>query len=452
MMVSSGLDGGSERVTDWQRFCLVLLPITATAGPYLLPVAIGPVNVFFFRSLVLFLAGLILTLSTKIPWWSNPVVKNYALLGAFWITWAALGTFWAPDTKAVLREIFALSFGFLTALVVVNLKGNTWAGLHALRQGWILAFLVAAAVAVWEFTTGNHLQSAFIDANPGQIPVFLTQSTLGQPNNFGAFLVLSTPFIIWSLVTSTKAYLRIFYIFLAIFSLVLSIFSTSKIGFFGIIILYLFYFVFLTGSLRVKIATALVVALLIVGGIAVHSFYSIPLLNELGTIFTAGVHLKGSNLVRLNLTLVGLDFAADTRGIGVGGGNYSYLMARGAGRYWTGHIINPHNWWIEILAQYGILVFLFFVFYLLYLLRIAIVAIKGCTDSSTRALCQFAMLSLLGYAMAAVSNSSYMTQPENWFFLASLVAIMSFLLRSWQAGYHKDAMRRATVGAPDDFS
>ena len=51
--------------------------------------------------------------------------------------------------------------------------------------------------------------------------------------------------------------------------------------------------------------------------------------------------------------------------IGFGVGNAEYYMANFA-KYYTAGIINPHNWWLEILVDYGILVFVGYIYYILY--------------------------------------------------------------------------------------
>lgn len=74
----------------------------------------------------------------------------------------------------------------------------------------------------------------------------------------------------------------------------------------------------------------------------------------------------GSNAIRKNLILAGIDFLKRSHYMGVGAGGYSALVRSGEAAYDVGTIDTPHNFLIEILSQYGILITLFFLAVLLY--------------------------------------------------------------------------------------
>src|ERR1051326_7926243 len=178
---------------------LVLIPITAACGPYLLPINVGGVTLYAFRTIVLCALPLLLTLAggrvplTKSSLWFFSTM--YA-----WLVWGSASLLWTPDPRIGATEVITLVFGSAAALVVVlgcELVPN---GIEYVRRGWLLAYLASAAVAVWELRTHQHLQSSFTERTPDYAQGVLV-STFGNPNNYAAFIVLAFPFLLWSAAT-----------------------------------------------------------------------------------------------------------------------------------------------------------------------------------------------------------------------------------------------------------
>jgi teichuronic acid biosynthesis protein TuaE len=121
-----------------------------------------------------------------------------------------------------------------------------------------------------------------------------------------------------------------------------------------------------------------------------------------------------------------------SKGIGVGPGGFEYAMQSSAATYPTQNIINSHNFWIEILSQYGLLVFLGFVLWFVYLwimtLRIRHAAIKQ-KNMRLKIVSETLLIGLLGYVFAAVATSSFMVVSTNWMFLSSIMIIGVYLLK-----------------------
>jgi len=62
----------------------------------------------------------------------------------------------------------------------------------------------------------------------------------------------------------------------------------------------------------------------------------------------------------MNLIRNGLVFLSSTFGFGVGAGNIEYWMEHNP-VYNTSSITNMHNWWIEILVAYGVIIFILYI-------------------------------------------------------------------------------------------
>lgn len=405
----------------------MLVPVTAALGSYLLPIPVFGISIFAYRLLVLLLFPLSLLLTRKITWWSNPVARSYVLLGCFWVLWGGMSYFWAPDPSAAIKDVLAVGFGFGGGLLLLFLKSHSADGVDALRQGWLLAYIVAGIIAVWEVLTGNHLPSAYVQTTPDYALRNITISTFGNPNNYGAFLLLSSPFLLWSFLVSKGRIRRAIRLGILATLPVFVVLSASRVAFIGLGAQLAVY-----GLLRVRRWRLLLgfFGIVVVLSLFVERFLQSETILAQKLALSLGDDLRpgGSIARRLNLLLDGLWFVYISGGLGVGAGGFQYMVQRGSASFATTSFLSPHNFWIEVLSQYGILVFFVLVVWIIYLFGIAVQArrtLRYCATS--RIIAEMMLIALAGYMFASVTSSSYVVQPTTWMFLGSLVVVGTFL-------------------------
>ena len=125
-----------------------------------------------------------------------------------------------------------------------------------------------------------------------------------------------------------------------------------------------------------------------------------------------------SNIIRKNLILNGYDFFKESKGLGVGAGNYMKYIQLGKGEYETDGVDSPHNWLIEIISQYGIIIVILFIFLIFYIFKVIYFSIKKIGFSQKHLLI---LMLLFCYMVMSNSNSIFMPLPINWL-------IFSFIL------------------------
>jgi O-antigen ligase len=109
----------------------------------------------------------------------------------------------------------------------------------------------------------------------------------------------------------------------------------------------------------------------------------------------------GSTFIRINLYLNSLYTTFQSFMLGVGPGNYQYNINP---MFNTQGIINPHNWWLEILTNYGLLVFFGYCCFFLYMLVKLFKIYRENNDKNELALILF--LSLSGFSIGCMGPSS----------------------------------------------
>jgi teichuronic acid biosynthesis protein TuaE len=423
MVDAAGLrmTGARQDIGPGGMACAMLfaLPIFAAIGGRLPVVPVAGVNLFAFRLAVLAASFFPLLVNPRLFWLRDGAVRFYALVGAVWIFWGTLAVFWAAGTEAAVVNLLAVAFGFLTVLALLNLRANTSRGIRWLFRGWVAAGLVAGSIGVWEFITGSHLPGSWIDNTPARVQRLVVISTFDNPNNFGAFLLLVSTVVLYQMETARSAVVRWTLFVFMLWLFVLAVLSTSKIAVLAILMVLA---VYVMRTVQNKVMAVAVVTA-IVSGFAASLTYlgsDLDLLTDIVAFAEGGLTIEQSTLSRVNLFLAGIDMTVSTYGLGVGGGNFSYLMARGYSELWTRDIVDPHNWWIEILSQYGVLVFALYVGFLVYVALFSLRASRG-EGSLPRFLLPF----VLAFVLSGFANSSYVLQPTNWLFLGTILMMVS---------------------------
>lgn len=123
-----------------------------------------------------------------------------------------------------------------------------------------------------------------------------------------------------------------------------------------------------------------------------------------------------------------------TAGFGVGAGNAEYWMENFA-LYDTFGILNPHNWWLEILINYGVFIFTGYLLFFLSLVRRLWQAYKT-TDGADRMIAEALLLSLVGFSIASISSSSIMAFTPQWLLFAFALAF----LNRWRCSLRREGL------------
>jgi len=394
-------------------------------GPHVMKVSLGSVSLFAMRMWVLGGVAMMLALGwTAIPRWSN-TSGRFIVAGYVWTVWGIATILWTPDVGAGVIEVLAVAFGTVTVLVAARCARIVANASAVLKAGWLLAFAVAMAIAVWEVLTGNHLPSSYIDNLPDYVSHVAVVSTFGNPNNFAGFIVLAFPFVYWQIV-SGRGFGRVVGFCLASALPMLLVLTGGRLAMIacGLQLCTLGLIAARGAGARhtmKRVAIATVLAFVMVGNAALVLRHQPAVLEKVMRL-REGVVASGSVAVRINLARNGLQFLGESFGFGVGAGAFQELIDQGRGAHETGKIVDPHNYWIEVLSQYGVIVF---VLLLVAICSAASAAVQVARKSGYQMTPESTALILLilGYVIGAAENSTYIAQATNWAAIATMAVI-----------------------------
>lgn len=404
---------------SFKRIILILIylavffaPIGATGVSLHTP--IGEISLFrLFLFFATFIAFLDCFFSGRKIVLCNKNTRYSVMFFCVWIIYALVTVLWVRDIKNYFKIMFFLITGFLCIVLISNYCGTT--ELDNILKILNLGILLQCALGYYEFWSGNYLylKQESVDiyfSHNIHYPVAM----MGNPNDFstGMFLgIVASLYLYYIKDNQTKK--KLFYL-ICIAAYVVAIALSDSKACLGGAIAFLGFFLYKKKNYKSKILTiALVLAVLMVPSVNTYIFSKVDL-----TYFRA----KGESFSnRVNLIRNGLDFLIKTYGFGVGNGQIEYWMQNSA-RYNTGNILNMHNWWMEILTGYGLIIFSGFMVFFVNLYTCFITRYKSNKKTIYGKQMLVFSASLIGLILTLVSSSSNMTKEYVWLFWAILIA------------------------------
>lgn len=237
-------------------------------------------------------------------------------------------------------------------------------------------------------------------------------SIFHNPNDYSMFVVVLLPFAVHKFVDNLKRKkIAVLYGFLIAGSIYFSIVNKSRVAVLclTVLIVYCVKQILKTRKHKYIISFLLIISLsltLLIPNV-MEWLLSVVADNSFNTASRA-------DLVRLNLIRNGLYFLEQTNGMGVGAGNlYDWLSFKSI--YYIENIRYMHNWYIELLATFGIVLFVLYVIFHFRILRHLYIEQKESDNAFgiTRAM----FLSFVFFTITSVSSSTNVYSEWVWIYL-----------------------------------
>ncbi len=412
-----------------QKGLLYLTLVAGFIGSAFLVVPVGSIHIFPYRVLLpllwlIFAMGVLVQGHADL---SQIKVKPYLQFLGLWLVYAVVSLAWVASRGDSIRDIIFLFMGISAIFFVVYYFGNS-KDLKRLYQLWLVILGGLLLVGFWEHLTGHHLSvSSFYGETRARF-MFMPTGVFHNPNDFATYLALSIPFVLALIRYGRSIFARFIGLGLLIGSAYLLLETSSRANYLAVILELVFLFTFLF-KLRTKLKALILSALLI---LALVIALPDPPQRITGTIgeqiesITSPWSLNyGSTGVRINLVKNSMVFLVRTAGFGVGAGNAEYWMGH-FGVYNTRGITNPHNWWDEILVDYGIFIFAGYILFYLGLISRLYVIHRRLDTGTEKMICEALLVSLVGFFLASISSSSIMALKPQWFLLAFALAFLNY--------------------------
>lgn len=340
-------------------------------------------------------------------------VKVVFLFLLFLIIWGFISLSWSPDAalgffewgNMILRILF-----FLELMVFGLLSKNTF---NTMVNGWSIAFLITAIIAVWELNTGNHLaitRYAEEDNNLNlgngiSVVRQFSAATFYNYNGYVTFVCYCLPFLFSLAIKCTRGIKQLMAavpIMLVLYVFVLNASRGGLVAFF----IYAAIFSFFKLS-KSKLSVKVTFIALTMGFFIVFAYFWDLISFYLEYKMESG----GMSSSRTQIWACCWQALVQTGFIGCGvGGVMDALDEQHA------YVNQPHNFFMEVLLEFGVIVFI----WLIFLMWNAFWMGRKCEDNAIN---YVRISSFLAIPFITILDSEYVQNIGIWAFLGSLLIL-----------------------------
>lgn len=338
----------------------------------------------------------------------------------FWFLYAFASFFWVASIEAWGRNLFFLSSG-ITVVLSCYYCIRSEKDVKIFFLLWIIASTCLMLIGCWEVLTGNHLSvSGYVNA--GLRHSRFPSAVFNNTNDFATFLALSLSFYL-GLLRMYSRFVRLSGIVLIVLCLFLLGATNSRANMLAAASVFVFWFLPFLRSIRSRRSR------LFLGGVLLFSLVTGAVLlftsSEIKSLTQEVTEEQGSGGIRVNLIKNSLHFFFESGGLGVGAGNAEWYMEHRR-ILDTGKITNIHNWWVELLVNYGLVVTLLYIILYSYIVwaNRRILRRNSCT-LWTFIFSQTFYLGSIAFFLASISSSSIMALAQQWIFFGGALSFLA---------------------------
>ncbi|MHB8984034.1 MAG: O-antigen ligase family protein [Carboxydocellales bacterium] len=417
---------------------LWLLTVAAAFwGPFL-AISSHP-QAFAFR--ILFLGHLVVLASIAL--FSNELsthlkqvkIRDQLWFFLFWLFWATISIFWADSRIDAVMHIWAL-FSGIAIIVITVLYTDTDRDLTKYSRLILATFLLFSFIGLFEHLTGVHIKpmstiDPLIYAGEAKFPRVI----FSNPNDFATYLALYLPFLYSRAKYCTSWWRKAFGWSTLFFGIYLIMVTQSRANILALFLMTFSALVLYLKDKKLKGFRNLLITGIIIGIVWWGTGYTSY--NNLG--FTDVVYQlnslenenqeKGSSIqLRIGLIRGGLDMLKKHVFLGVGAGNAEYHMQD----YWlwTRGLTNLHNWWLEVLVNYGVLVWILYLAFYAKLMWNLFTVQHRSKNILLKQLAEAVFLAMTGFLIGAISSSTLYAANFMWFIFALGLAVYNRYLNT----------------------
>lgn len=355
-------------------------------------------------------------------------IKNYYAFLFIWLFLSYISLAWADDIGLFLKYNYFLTKNIILILMTSFFMSDLYR-MNKIFKIIFIVLLINIFIGLIEITTGWHLKeipSYYINTWVTNAPFTFFQNI----NDAATYFVLYLPLSFATLYKVRRSKFLFALVFIVSALIVLS--TSSRLNYLVLSIQLVAYFYFLTDKTKYKMLKRLLLSSLVVIFILfiVTNIYILDggyinnqIINEMASLKGFFSDEAGSLFIRRRLIVESLNVLYESGLLGVGAGNIEFSMRNTNIAELTG-TETLHNWWLELIGNYGIVIFvLFIIFYLKILVNLW--KIKNRTKSYPLKIYSFSLfVSLLSFSLSSMSSSSIIQLRYIWILFGLGLAVI----------------------------
>ncbi|WP_408007866.1 O-antigen ligase family protein [Pseudalkalibacillus sp. A8] len=414
-------------------------------GPGIINVAVGPISIFPYRIFLVVMGMLFLFEFVKQKHKlsiDSLYVKPALYFFMYWLGYGLLSLIWVKSLSFGLRDFIFLASGVLTIFFVVYFfyRERDYVVFFSIWVGAVLLFIL---LGFWNHLSHQHLPISRLATAPDYIRG-RPSAVFTNENDFASFMVIGIFFGFALFNHAKRILLKALGISITLSGLYLILVSTSRASIIAILLGFGFWFLFLA-NLKQKVRTVVISLVTVFTGTLLFFERAASAVGSIvaeisSVVGDPGVE-EGSVDIRKNLLRNGMAFLQDTYGLGIGAGNAEYYI-KNESIYPTFGQTNLHNWWAEIMVNYGVFIFTCYILLYIWMIFKLYRINRNYGSWKVKMISESLILGLVVFSIASVSPSSIMTLSYTWLLFAFGLGFLNYM-------YMKGKLRE---GALEDYA
>lgn len=132
--------------------------------------------------------------------------------------------------------------------------------------------------------------------------------------------------------------------------------------------------------------------------------------------------------IRINLIYNGLFFLSKNPVLGIGTGNMEYYMQNSA-LFNTKNVYNMHNYWMEILVDYGLVIFIPFIYFYYRILKLMILEYIKTNEKLKKEILLTFIFFMVAFLIGSISSSNNITKEWLWLLAGIILAFINVSIK-----------------------
>ncbi|KON86259.1 hypothetical protein AF332_05105 [Sporosarcina globispora] len=382
---------------NWKTTAYIILFALIFIDPFFFNIPIGPLRMTLLRLVIGFLFVIMLDqiFIKKNPFHTDHIRFPLVFLG-IWFYYGAISLIWTNNKGTAIKELYYFAVFLLLILVLVFLLQNLKSSVIT-ATFWFIG-VVLIPISILEFIFDVHLPTSrfVIEAERfSDIDYRRATGFFYNENDLALFLVILLPFYLSGLLKKSLL-VKLANVIIIVALLLITYFNDARLSVIAIV-LQILLFALLSYKNLIKHGARLFLLfspLLFLAAAGIVYYLA-------NASFFEGIKAgQGSAFIRMNLYLSGIYGTFQSFMLGVGPGNFQHMDFS----FDTLGFTNPHNWWLEVLTNYGLFVFAGYCAFFLYIM-VQLYLIYW-SDKKNNILALILFLSFIGFAISCLGPSS----------------------------------------------
>jgi len=373
------------------------------------------------------------------------IVNSYSLkyisFLTIWYLYIIASYFWSNSFSLYLKFALIYTLMLIFTISIIQFNSNI-SKLKCSFEALGFIFIVVIAIGLLEafgiFRLPNSPYARDLSGLYREDAIAILKSTptvfFGNPNDLGTYLSLSMSFLLPLISFENNGRKKRMLVVVLILSLIVLVFTNSRANLLAFFLAYFSFLIITNKKIFKNILIILLVVSLILTIIIIFQDKLPYQLKNITSIFKilGNLEKKTDNSINVRLFIVEQTIGVSKDNVwGLGVGNMRHYL----GTMDNSRIIDPHNWWMELLSEFGLFMFVFYlIFYVSMIVKLFFIVKDKSTNIKLKKYGAGSFIGLITLIIASTSPSSIVYFMPHWILIGLSISIISIYSKEKERG------------------